>query len=71
MRTAAFLRYFIPMKVEINPRGNGACPLCVSDKNCRIQRKLAANVDDVNPSSEAEMELVVYACPYFKEKLVP
>ncbi|TFG79846.1 MAG: hypothetical protein E4H20_11575 [Spirochaetales bacterium] len=59
------------MKLEINARGNGACPLCVSDGNCRIQRKLAENADDLNPASGAEMEIVIYNCPYFKEKLAP
>ncbi|HPE36308.1 MAG TPA: hypothetical protein PK625_04105 [Spirochaetales bacterium] len=57
------------MKLEINPRGNGACPLCVYDKNCRLKKKLADNVDEVNPSPDLEMEIVIYNCPYFKEKL--
>jgi hypothetical protein len=71
LRCAPVFGIFNLMKLEINPRGNGACPLCKSDKNCRIQRKLADNVDDINPSSDAEMEIVVYNCPYFKEKLAP
>jgi hypothetical protein len=56
------------MKLEINPRGNGACPLCVLHGSCRVQRKLVDNVDALGPSSEGDMEIVVYSCPYFKEK---
>jgi hypothetical protein len=59
------------MKLEINPRGNGACPLCVNHGACSIQKKIGENVDTINPSPEAEMELVIYSCPYFKEKLTP
>ncbi len=59
------------MKLEINPRGNGACPICVSNGNCRIQRKLADNVDPLDPSGDDGMEIVVYSCPYFKEKTAP
>ena len=56
------------MKLEINPRGNGACPICVSHGNCRVQRKLSENVAALGPSADDEMEIVVYSCPYFKEK---
>lgn len=59
------------MKLEINPRGNGACPLCVNNGMCSIQKKIGENVDTINPSGQAEMELVIYSCPYFKEKLTP
>lgn len=59
------------MKLEINPRGNGACPICVNDKNCRIQRKLAENMDELESSEEEGLEIVIYSCPYFKEKLIP
>jgi len=59
------------MKLEINPRGNGACPICVSHGNCRVQRKLADNVDSLGPSGDDGMEIVVYSCPYFKEKTAP
>jgi hypothetical protein len=54
------------MKLEINPRGNGACPLCAASGDCRIQRLLAAGVEKV--SSDSELEIVVYACPYFVER---
>lgn len=53
------------MKLEINPRGNGACPLCAADGDCRIKRLLAAGVEEAG--SDSEMEIVVYACPYFSE----
>ncbi len=59
------------MKLELNPRGNGACPICVSNGSCRIQRKLAENVDPMTPASDGEMEIVIYSCPYFKEKVAP
>ena len=36
------------MKLDINPRGNGACPLCVTSGNCRIQRQLIANVSNLD-----------------------
>jgi hypothetical protein len=59
------------MRIEINPRGNGACPLCVSNGNCRIQRKLSENVEPFNAPDDDELEVVVYSCPYFKEKVAP
>jgi len=67
----SFFGTLSPMKLDINPRGNGACPLCASNRNCRIQRKLADNVDELSPANEEEMEIVVYSCPYFKEKVAP
>jgi len=54
------------MKLEINPRGNGACPLCSANGNCRLQSKLAASLADVK-GAQAEMEIVVYSCSYFQE----
>ncbi len=59
------------MKLEINPRGNGACPLCVSHGSCRVQRKLADNVDPLGAIDGEGMEIVIYSCPYFKEKIAP
>jgi hypothetical protein len=57
------------MQVDLNPRGNGACPLCVLNDACRIQRKLAASVAAFHDRDETPpMELVVYSCPEFKEK---
>jgi len=59
------------MKLDINPRGNGACPICVSHVSCRVQRKLVENVGTLNPSGDGDMEIVVYSCPYFKKKTAP
>ncbi len=55
------------MKVEINPRGNGACPICVANGNCPLQQRLGASLESMN-GKEAEMELAIYSCSYFKEK---
>jgi hypothetical protein len=59
------------MKLEINPRGNGACPLCGSYGSCRIQDTLTKSMaifsEDKDPM-ELVMELVVYSCPQFQEK---
>ncbi len=55
------------MQVDINPRGNGACPLCVQHGSCRVQKALVASTDGI-PDRDSAMELVVYSCPYFKEK---
>jgi len=54
------------MELFLNPRGNGACPICVQHGNCRIQKQLTENVTKI--TSGMEMEIVVYTCPYFKEK---
>jgi hypothetical protein len=54
------------MKLEINTRGNGACPLCSSCGKCRIHKLLASGVEKA--LSDSAMELVVYSCPYFKER---
>jgi hypothetical protein len=56
------------MKLEINPRGNGACPLCAAASDCRIWRLLASSVETAE--SESEMEIVIYACPYFSERIL-
>ena len=58
--------YHSSMKLDINTRGNGACPLCSSSGNCRIHRLLSAGVEKAN--AESAMELVVYSCPYFSER---
>ena len=54
------------MKLEINTRGNGACPLCVSADDCRIRGELAAGVDEC--LADSPMEIVIYSCPYFSER---
>jgi hypothetical protein len=55
------------MKLEINPRGNGACPLCAAASDCRIRRLFASSVEEAE--SESEMEIVIYTCPYFYERV--
>ncbi|MCL2233082.1 MAG: hypothetical protein FWB99_08405 [Treponema sp.] len=55
------------MKVEINSRGNGACPLCIYSGNCRVQDTLAQSMATFSQSGNP-MELVVYSCPLFEEK---
>jgi hypothetical protein len=54
------------MKLEFNSRGNGACPLCSSRGDCRIQRLLASGVEKAQ--ADSAMEIVVYSCPYFVER---
>jgi hypothetical protein len=55
------------MKVDINPRGNGACPLCVNASNCRIKDNLSNSVVDISNDDGAAIEVVIYSCPLFKE----
>jgi hypothetical protein len=55
------------MHIEINGRGNGACPLCASNDSCRVQDTLAKAMTEFSQSGDP-MELVVYSCPQFKEK---
>jgi hypothetical protein len=57
------------MRIEINPRGNGACPLCAKNKSCRVQNTLGKSIESMGSSTEEELEIVVYSCPYFKEKV--
>jgi hypothetical protein len=61
--------YLYSMQVVINSRNNGACPLCTSNENCRVQDTLAGAVNDFS-SEEDPMELVIYSCPQFQEKLL-
>ena len=56
------------MRIEINQRGNGACPLCKNHNNCNIQTELRESIKRVDLKEEMEMELVIYRCPKFKEK---
>jgi hypothetical protein len=66
-RMSSFV-YHLPMKLEINPRGNGACPLCAAKRECRLHKKLiAALAPSPDPDGEG-MEIVVYSCPEFKER---
>ena len=56
------------MEVEINPRGNGACPLCDMGGSCRIQNTLIKAMKAYS-SLDNPMEIVVYSCPQFLEKV--
>ncbi|MDR0503641.1 MAG: hypothetical protein LBH16_10025 [Treponema sp.] len=55
------------MHVELNSRGNGACPICVSTGKCRIQDSLIEKLKTFITEDDL-MELVIYSCPHFKEK---
>jgi hypothetical protein len=54
------------MNLEVNTRGNGACPLCVNNDDCRFKKSLKQSLDDYNG---LEMEIVIYECSQFREKL--
>ncbi len=56
------------MKLDINHRGNGACPLCSADGACRLKKRLAAALADSPEPEEGGMEIVIYSCPSFREK---
>ena len=56
------------MIVEINSRGNGACPLCASNGQCRIQDKIVSEMK-IFSNEDNPMELVMYSCPQFQEKM--
>jgi hypothetical protein len=55
------------MRIEMNPRGNGACPLCAAVGNCEVQDTLTEALDVFSGESDP-MELVIYSCPQFVEK---
>jgi hypothetical protein len=56
------------MDVAINPRGNGACPLCEQNDACRIQGVLSQAMEGFSAQNDP-LEVVVYSCPQFEEKL--
>ena len=62
-----FFCYILVMQIEINSRGNGACPVCNSSGNCRIQDMLTNSMAAFSQSNDP-MELVVYSCPLFQER---
>jgi len=55
------------MQVEMNPRGNGACPICSFAGSCHVQETLRETLEEFS-SEDNPMELVIYSCPYFVEK---
>ncbi|MDR0720105.1 MAG: hypothetical protein LBF78_10765 [Treponema sp.] len=56
------------MQIEINMRGNGSCPICSSNGNCRIQDTVFKSMATFS-NKDDPMELVIYSCPQFKEKI--
>jgi hypothetical protein len=55
------------MKIELNARGNGACPICSFTGECHVRETLRETLDKFS-SEEDPMELVIYSCPFFVEK---
>lgn len=53
------------MEIEINHRGNGACPLCIKNGKCRIVKALAEATKTIKQSDR--LEIVIYRCPDFEE----
>jgi len=64
--TAFFLICSWTMKLQINPRGNGACPICLHNGRCQLQMALQDALREKEKNEE--LELVIYTCPRFKEK---
>jgi hypothetical protein len=60
--------YLSPMKVSINPRDNGACPLCERAEGCRIRVGIRDTLAAMRPEGGHPVEVVIYSCPQFKEK---
>lgn len=56
------------MNIQINPRGNGACPICRHNGRCQLQSSLQESVQDKDKEKQEDLELVIYSCPRFKEK---
>ncbi len=55
------------MKLNINQKGNGACPLCRKNTNCIVQINLANSIEDLNDPQEHGLEIAIYICPGFEE----
>jgi hypothetical protein len=56
------------MRLDINPRGNGACPLCRRDADCRLKKLLGESLLAQPDPQDAGLEIVIYSCPAFAEK---
>lgn len=54
------------MNLQINPRGNGACPICSHNGRCQIQSDLKDAIK--KRDKDEELEVVIYTCPRFREK---
>ena len=57
------------MNIEFSPQGTGACPLCKKHHSCTIQNSIMRKFEDIQEEKEDPFELVIYACPYFAEKM--
>ena len=55
------------IEVEFNKKGNGACPICIKNKKCRIQETTSHTLLLLKENSDIELELVIYRCPKFIE----
>lgn len=56
------------MEIRFSAQGNGACPLCISYKNCKILEKMTALLlEEVKEKSDSRFEAVIYRCPEFVE----
>jgi hypothetical protein len=55
------------MRLDMNPRGNGACPLCRLLPRCPLRKALAESLEEFRDPEETGMEIVIYTCPMFKE----
>jgi hypothetical protein len=66
LHSSLFSDMLVSMKLNINPRENGACPICVFHNKCRIQNALKASIEEMHKGQE--LEVVIYTCPRFKEK---
>ena len=56
------------MRIAFSIRGNGACPLCIKEKDCLIRDNLSRSVAAFKDKTAGGMEVVIYACPFFVEK---
>lgn len=66
LHSLPFSDMLVSMKLNINTRENGACPICVFHNKCRIQNALSTSVEEIHKGHE--LEVVIYSCPRFKEK---
>jgi len=56
------------MEIRFSAQGNGACPLCIHYKNCKILKKMTALLlEEVKEKSDNRFEAVIYRCPEFIE----
>jgi len=58
------------IEIKFSAQSTGACPICKRFDNCHILQALRKTLAETcSPVSDDTMELVVYRCPEFKEKL--